>query len=46
MSLDPEALGRSVEQNAQRPNIADIIKSPFTFEFLGSKAKDVVYENE
>lgn len=46
MSLDPEALRRSVEENAQRPSIADIIKSPFTFEFLGLKAKDVVYENE
>lgn len=46
MSLDPDALSRSVEENAQRPGIADIIKSPFTFEFLGLKAKDVVYENE
>lgn len=26
--------------------VADIIKSPFTFEFLGLKAKDVVYEND
>ncbi|MGN7886742.1 PDDEXK nuclease domain-containing protein [Dyadobacter sp. 22481] len=46
MSLDPEALGRSVDENAQRPGIADIIKSPFTFEFLGLKAKDVVYESD
>ncbi|GGH40917.1 hypothetical protein GCM10007423_36320 [Dyadobacter endophyticus] len=46
MSLDQEALGRSVDENAQRPGIADIIKSPFTFEFLGLKAKDVVYESD
>lgn len=46
MSLDPEALSRSIDKNAERPSIADIIKSPFTFEFLGLKAKDVVYENE
>lgn len=46
ISIDPEALGRSVEEHAQRPSIADIIKSPFTFEFLGLKAKDVVYEND
>ncbi|ACT95710.1 DUF1016 N-terminal domain-containing protein [Dyadobacter fermentans] len=46
MSLDPDELGRGVEENAQRPGIADIIKSPFTFEFLGLKAKDAVYENE
>ena len=46
MSLDPEALGRSVDENAQRLGIADIIKSPFTFEFLGLKAKDVVYESD
>jgi len=39
-------LARRVEENAVRPSIADIIKSPFTFEFLGLKAKDVVYENE
>lgn len=42
ISLDPEALARSVEEHAERPCITDIIKSPFTFEFLGLKAKDVV----
>ncbi len=46
LSIDAETLSRGVEENAQRPNIADIIKSPFTFEFLGLKAKDVVYEND
>lgn len=46
ISLDPEALARSVEEHAERPSITDIIKSPFTFEFLGLKAKDVVYEND
>lgn len=46
MSIKPEGLSRSVDENTERPNIADIIKSPFTFEFLGLKAKDVVYEND
>lgn len=46
MSIDPEALARSVENDAQQPRFTDIIKSPFTFEFLGLKAKDVVYEND
>ncbi len=46
ISLDPEALARSVEAHVQRPSITDIIKSPFAFEFLGLKARDVVYENE
>ncbi|SDF25781.1 Predicted nuclease of restriction endonuclease-like (RecB) superfamily, DUF1016 family [Dyadobacter soli] len=46
ISLDPDALRRSVDAHAQRPSITDIIKSPFTFEFLGLKAKDVVYEND
>ncbi|MGG7662632.1 PDDEXK nuclease domain-containing protein [Dyadobacter sp. BHUBP1] len=46
ISLDPEALARSVEEHAERPCITDIIKSPFTFEFFGLKAKDVVYEND
>ncbi|MDR6803462.1 putative nuclease of restriction endonuclease-like (RecB) superfamily [Dyadobacter sp. BE34] len=46
ISLDPEALARSVEEHAERPCVTDIIKSPFTFEFLGLKAKNVVYEND
>ncbi|MBO9615446.1 MAG: DUF1016 family protein [Dyadobacter sp.] len=46
ITLDAEALARSVEEHAKRPSITDIIKSPFTFEFLGLKAKDVVYEND
>lgn len=46
ISLDPDALARNVEEHAERPSITDIIKSPFTFEFLGLKAKDIVYEND
>jgi len=46
ISSNPAALSQSVEEHAQRQTIADIIKSPFTFEFLGLKAKDVVYEND
>jgi predicted nuclease of restriction endonuclease-like (RecB) superfamily len=46
MSINPIALDTGGQPGKQMPNIADIIKSPFTFEFLGLKAKDVVYEND
>jgi predicted nuclease of restriction endonuclease-like (RecB) superfamily len=46
ISIDAEGVRQSIGKNAQRPSVADIIKSPFTFEFLGLKAKDVVYEND
>ena len=46
MSNNPEALSQIVQTNAEPTSVADIIKSPFTFEFLGLKAKDVVYESD
>ena len=46
MSRKPELLSQSVQENAENGNWLDIIKSPFTFEFLGLKAKDVVYESD
>ncbi|OJV20964.1 MAG: cytoplasmic protein [Dyadobacter sp. 50-39] len=46
ISNDPEALAKGVKNDAKRLSVADIVKSPFTFEFLGLKAKDVVYEND
>jgi predicted nuclease of restriction endonuclease-like (RecB) superfamily len=46
MSKNPEALSQMVQTNAEPTSISDIIKSPFTFEFLGLKAKDVVYESD
>lgn len=46
MSKHPEKLSRIVQENAEALVPADIIKSPFTFEFLGLKAKDVVYESD
>jgi predicted nuclease of restriction endonuclease-like (RecB) superfamily len=46
MSKHPEKLSRIVQENAEALLPADIIKSPFTFEFLGLKAKDVVYESD
>ncbi|MFB2120829.1 PDDEXK nuclease domain-containing protein [Parapedobacter sp. 2B3] len=45
ISKKPEQLAKVVKQKAKRLNPADLIKSPFTFEFLGLSAKDVVYEN-
>jgi predicted nuclease of restriction endonuclease-like (RecB) superfamily len=46
MSNDPDKLSRIVNEKSQTLLPADIIKSPFTFEFLGLKAKDVVYESD
>jgi predicted nuclease of restriction endonuclease-like (RecB) superfamily len=46
MSKNPEALSQIVQTNAEPTSVSDIIKSPFTFEFLGLKAKDVVYESD
>ncbi len=46
MSLNPEKLSLEVEENSEQIHVGDIIKSPFTFEFLGLKAKEVVYEND
>jgi predicted nuclease of restriction endonuclease-like (RecB) superfamily len=46
MSNNPEALSQIVQTNAEPSSVSDIIKSPFTFEFLGLKAKDVVYESD
>ena len=45
MSIDPQKLSLHVNETSEKGNLADFIKSPFTFEFLGLKAKDVVYEN-
>ncbi|MDR2205999.1 MAG: DUF1016 N-terminal domain-containing protein, partial [Flavobacteriaceae bacterium] len=46
MSLSPEKLIKRIQDNAETTDIHDIIKSPFTFEFLGLKAKDVVEESD
>jgi len=46
MSNNPEKLSRIVQENSTILRPTDIIKSPFTFEFLGLKAKDVVYESD
>ncbi|GHT74414.1 hypothetical protein AGMMS50262_07330 [Bacteroidia bacterium] len=46
MSLSPEKLIERIKNNAEQTDIQDIIKSPFTFEFLGLKAKDVVEESD
>lgn len=46
MSNNPEKLSRIVNEKSQALIPTDIIKSPFTFEFLGLKAKDVVYESD
>lgn len=46
MSNNPEKLSRIVKEKSEALIPTDIIKSPFTFEFLGLKAKDVVYESD
>lgn len=45
-SQKPEALAKLVEGNAETDTLALDIKSPFTFEFLGLQAKDVVEESD
>ncbi|MCE7058533.1 YhcG family protein [Dyadobacter sp. CY343] len=46
MSLRPDKMEFATKELKEKPQIADLIKSPFTFEFLGFKSKDVVYEND
>lgn len=46
ISKKPNQLSKIVNQRAERFRVEDMIKSPFSFEFLGFKAKDVVYEND
>ena len=46
MSQNPALLSRIVQESSEAGNMLDVIKSPYTFEFLGLKAKDVVYESD
>jgi len=46
LSKLPEELSAEVQQKAEKETIISSIKSPFTFEFLGLKSKDVVYESD
>ena len=46
MSNNPEKLSRVVQKKSTALLPTDIVKSPFTFEFLGLKGKDVMYESD
>ena len=46
MSQNPALLSQIVQDSSEVCNMLDAIKSPFTFEFLGLKAKEVVYESD
>lgn len=46
MSRNFEKLHQRVQGKAEKIQVQDIIKSPFTFEFLGLKSREVVYEND
>lgn len=46
LSRDKSALSALVNQNVMQTNLQEVIKSPFTFEFLGLSAKDVVEESD
>ena len=46
MSKNPKQLIENVHKTSFKLNINEIIKSPFTFEFLGIKAEDVLYESD
>lgn len=45
-SQKPEALAALVDGKAEKSSLALDIKSPFTFEFLGLQAKDVIEESD
>ena len=46
LSNQPEKLSSEVQGKSEKNNWLETIKSPFTFEFLGLKSKDVVYESD
>jgi predicted nuclease of restriction endonuclease-like (RecB) superfamily len=46
MSRNPALLSKLVQENSEAGTMLDTIKSPFIFEFLGLKSKDVVYESD
>lgn len=46
MSQNPEKLSKLTQDNSESLLPADFIKSPFAFEFLGLRGKDVVYESD
>jgi hypothetical protein len=46
LSRKPEKLLELVQSNAEKISVSEIVKSPFTFEFLGMSAKDVVVESD
>lgn len=46
MSKNPALLSNLVQKNSEVGNMLDTVKSPFIFDFLGLKSKDVVYESD
>lgn len=46
LSVNQEKLSEITQIITQKTTVKDFIKSPFTFEFLGLKSKDVVYESD
>jgi predicted nuclease of restriction endonuclease-like (RecB) superfamily len=46
LSRKPEKLLELVQSNAEKISVSEIVKSPFTFEFLGMLAKDIVVESD
>jgi hypothetical protein len=45
LSRQPELLSSIVQSAVKIPDALDAIKYPYTFEFLGLKSQDVVYES-
>lgn len=46
MSRKPQDLLQRIQQRGEVSNTEEIIKSPFTFEFLGLQKKDIVLEDD
>jgi len=45
-SKNPELLAKMVNAEAEKPSLIADLKSPYTFEFLGLAAKDVISEDD
>jgi predicted nuclease of restriction endonuclease-like (RecB) superfamily len=46
LSRNSKKLIALVQTNAEKINVSEIVKSPFTFEFLGIRAKELVLESD
>ena len=46
ISRNPEKMSRYVQANAEKTDLADIIKTPYVYEFLGLSDRDIIKESD